>query len=93
MSGIPRDRRKHWDRKRWRETHADLQDRKCFYCGTEFHPRHRQKLLTLDHKIPLNKDGEDSFENTAAACSRCNRQKRDLLPEQFVAVLQSRGRI
>lgn len=43
---------------------------KCFYCG-----RH---ATNVDHIVPRSKQGTDVPNNLIAACSDCNRIKRDL---------------
>ncbi len=48
---------------------------RCHYCR-----RHKDDLpkgvhLTLDHKDPYSRGGEDSFNNLVTACSECNRGK------------------
>jgi len=48
-------------------------DYKCQYCSKQTTP------LTLDHIIPKNKGGKDSWENLVAACSKCNTRKGDTL--------------
>jgi 5-methylcytosine-specific restriction endonuclease McrA len=43
----------------------------CCYCGSTRGP------MTVDHVIPKNKNGEDSWENLVCACDRCNNKKGD----------------
>ena len=45
----------------------------CQYCKKTKHP------LTLDHIIPKNKGGVDSWENLVAACAKCNTRKGNTL--------------
>jgi len=45
----------------------------CQYCNKSRNP------LTIDHIVPRNKGGEDSWENLVAACSKCNTRKGDTL--------------
>ncbi len=52
----------------------------CFYCGYLFDI----KMLTIDHVIPKSKEGEDTEDNTVAACFDCNHGKGDLLPEEYI---------
>ena len=42
---------------------------KCQYCGK------LNESLTIDHVIPKNKGGKDSWENLVSACNRCNLNK------------------
>ena len=46
---------------------------RCQYCAKQATP------LTLDHIVPKNKGGKDSWENLVAACSKCNTRKGDTL--------------
>ena len=48
-------------------------DYRCQYCAKQATP------LTLDHIVPKNKGGKDSWENLVAACSKCNTRKGDTL--------------
>ena len=43
----------------------------CQYCGKT------SKSLTIDHVIPKNKGGVDSWENLVSACVKCNLSKAD----------------
>ena len=43
------------------------------YCAKQATP------LTIDHIVPKNKGGKDSWENLVAACSKCNTRKGDTL--------------
>ena len=43
----------------------------CQYCGK------KSKSLTIDHVIPKNKGGVDSWENLVSACVKCNLSKAD----------------
>ncbi len=45
----------------------------CQYCKKSTSP------LTLDHVLPKNKGGSESWENLVAACTRCNTRKGDTL--------------
>ena len=48
-------------------------DYRCQYCAKQATP------LTIDHIVPKNKGGKDSWENLVAACSKCNTRKGDTL--------------
>ena len=48
-------------------------DHKCQYCGKP------KKPLTIDHVIPRNRGGKDTWENLVAACTKCNTKKGDFL--------------
>jgi 5-methylcytosine-specific restriction endonuclease McrA len=47
----------------------------CLYCGS----RHQ---LSIDHVIPRSRGGNDSWENLATACQKCNAKKGDMTPEE-----------
>ena len=47
---------------------------RCQYCGNATE-------LTFDHVIPRSKGGLTTWENVVAACSPCNLQKSNKLPE------------
>jgi 5-methylcytosine-specific restriction endonuclease McrA len=42
---------------------------RCQYCGR------RTSELTIDHVVPRHRDGQPTWRNLVAACSRCNRKK------------------
>ncbi|MDZ7269213.1 MAG: HNH endonuclease [candidate division KSB1 bacterium] len=49
---------------------------RCQYCGTT------QRPLTVDHVVPKNRGGEDSWENLVCACVACNNRKGNRTPEE-----------
>lgn len=59
---------------------------KCFYCNRPLaFKRKRHKLkVTIDHFIPLAKDGTNDFENLRPACFACNNTKGSMMPEEFL---------
>lgn len=48
----------------------------CQYCGT------REGSITVDHIIPKNRGGEDSWENLVCACMKCNTFKGNRTPRE-----------
>jgi len=48
----------------------------CQYCGTTKPP------FTIDHVIPRDRGGEDSWENLVCACVECNTRKRNRTPQE-----------
>ena len=58
---------------------------RCYYCNAEVAP----KQLTLDHIIPLARGGHSTKGNCVPACKECNSKKRDLLPTEWDAYLDS----
>jgi len=49
---------------------------RCQYCGTAKPP------LTIDHVIPRNRKGRDTWENLVTACIKCNNKKGNRTPEE-----------
>lgn len=64
----------------------------CQYCD-----RHRSDLgyresLTRDHVVPISRGGGNGWRNVVAACSRCNLEKGDQLPEEAGMRLSTKPR-
>lgn len=49
-------------------------DRRCGFCGGA--------AATIDHVLPRSRGGADTWENTVAACARCNNRKRNRTPAE-----------
>ena len=47
---------------------------KCAICGQPV----KFKKMTVDHKVPLSKDGTNAMSNLQLACRSCNLMKADL---------------
>lgn len=53
-----------------------IRDRfKCVYCGSS-------KELTIDHVIPVSRNGKSTFENCVTACKKCNSKKNNRTPTE-----------
>jgi 5-methylcytosine-specific restriction endonuclease McrA len=68
------------DRHAWLVRHMERQNGRCAYCGIPMLLRPRRskeadRKATLEHVIPLSRNGRDSEENTVAACAACNSAK------------------
>lgn len=50
----------------------------CQYCGA------KGGKLEADHIIPFSRGGTDDLSNLVTSCRRCNRQKKDKTPEEFL---------
>lgn len=48
----------------------------CQYCGSRSGP------VTIDHIIPRDRGGEDTWENLVCACVTCNNRKSNRTPEE-----------
>ena len=53
---------------------------KCEICGKKI----LLKDISLDHRIPLSKGGEDDVTNLACTCDTCNKMKGCILPEDLL---------
>jgi 5-methylcytosine-specific restriction endonuclease McrA len=49
---------------------------RCQYCGAGHKP------ITVDHVMPRNRGGEDTWENLVCACVWCNNRKGNRTPEE-----------
>ena len=49
---------------------------RCQYCGK------KGSQMTVDHVIPKNLGGKDSWENLVCACVKCNNKKGNQTPEE-----------
>jgi hypothetical protein len=52
----------------------------CYYCKEET----PKKFRTLEHKLPLIKEGKHSSSNIVMACLSCNCSKRSMTEEEFI---------
>lgn len=48
---------------------------KCLYCESV-------KNLTLDHVLPRSRGGQNTWENLATCCAKCNNKKDNKTPEE-----------
>jgi 5-methylcytosine-specific restriction endonuclease McrA len=48
---------------------------KCAYCGST-------DTLTIDHVIPISRDGKSDFDNCVACCKICNAKKKNRTPSE-----------
>jgi len=55
----------------------------CQYCGARPHN------LTIDHVMPASRGGQDTWENTVAACVRCNHKKGARTPQEAHMTLRT----
>jgi hypothetical protein len=77
-------------RAQWRTARAVEQEWVCAYCTISMTPSEegpRRQRVSLDHKIPLSRDGEHAYGNTLACCYGCNSKKAGLTDDEFRAFL------
>jgi hypothetical protein len=58
---------------------AERDGTNCHYCGQNF----SVEELTVDHKTPLMRGGEDIPSNVVLACITCNSQKGPMTEQEF----------
>lgn len=58
----------------------------CHWCGL----RVSAKELTMDHIVPISRGGKTAKNNVVPCCKTCNNQKKQLLPMEWEAYVQSR---
>ena len=63
----------------------------CACCGKKL----TTKTMTIEHIIPIYRQGTNDFENLTALCSECNKRKNKtmFLPSTFYMALAGTGRI
>lgn len=54
-------------------------DNECAYCAY----KQRNRELTIDHVVPLSKNGDDSYSNQVPCCRSCNLSKGDRAIRQW----------
>ena len=58
----------------------DKADGRCALCGRKI----TLSEMTIDHIVPLYRNGENSTNNLQCACYACNQFKANILPEDFM---------
>jgi 5-methylcytosine-specific restriction endonuclease McrA len=58
----------------------------CHWCGRSF----TASELTMDHIVPMARGGLSTKGNVVPCCKECNNQKKQLLPMEWEAYLESR---
>lgn len=63
----------------WSKRNVLIRDKyTCQYCGKAS----VDHMITIDHIMPKSRGGQNSFENTVAACFECNNSKDDRTPHE-----------
>jgi 5-methylcytosine-specific restriction protein A len=57
----------------------------CYYCGRKTPAAD----LTMDHIVPIARGGKSTKGNLVPACKDCNNKKKQLLPIEWEAYLDS----
>jgi 5-methylcytosine-specific restriction enzyme A len=60
----------------------------CYYCGRKVRPDE----LTMDHIVPLSRNGRSSKANLVPTCKECNTKKKILLPLEWEVYMERLGR-
>lgn len=53
--------------------------KQCYWCGTSL----KNKVVHIDHYVPLSKGGLHTISNLVVSCAECNRVKGNKPPEEF----------
>jgi 5-methylcytosine-specific restriction endonuclease McrA len=61
----------------------ELQGGRCAYCGCNLKAL-PQRMIHMDHVMPRSRGGPNDPLNYILACSRCNEQKKDKHPFDFI---------
>lgn len=57
--------------------------RRCFFCGKDLLFRQ----VSLDHYLPKSHHGPDDVFNIVLSCKKCNRIKKNRVPEDFENIM------
>jgi CRISPR/Cas system Type II protein with McrA/HNH and RuvC-like nuclease domain len=60
----------------------------CYYCGRHL----TKKEKTVDHKIPLSREGRTWYSNLCIACSHCNVEKGDMTDYEYIEYLSNKNK-
>ncbi len=60
----------------------------CCYCRRKFSETVELLKKTVDHFWPSSRTGHNSPENKLSACLECNRWKADLMPADWLKMVQ-----
>jgi 5-methylcytosine-specific restriction endonuclease McrA len=69
-------------RKRLRQRILESQNHRCAYCFTD------NKVITLDHVVPVSQGGKASYYNLVAACDPCNQRRGIIDAYEFYDIVQ-----
>jgi len=72
--------------KNWLKEWKSRESACCHWCKDSFNP----SQCHVDHVTPLSKGGAHCLSNLVIACAKCNMQKHDKMPEQWIEILQKR---
>lgn len=66
---------------------------KCFYCERKFnianYGTNKPCAQTVDHIIPLSKNGSNKQPNLIDSCTECNHLKASLTLDEFISIVQN----
>jgi 5-methylcytosine-specific restriction endonuclease McrA len=77
-----------WKGKSWvqrlRERLSEAQNHRCCYCGIRFGKSYYTRC-TIEHYQARSHGGRTTFENTVAACCKCNQSRGTSHPMKYWA--------
>jgi 5-methylcytosine-specific restriction endonuclease McrA len=67
----------------WSKINIKIRDNfQCQYCGYKWDGKGKPKKLTIDHILPQDKGGKNTYDNCVAACEDCNSEKENKTLEE-----------
>lgn len=67
--------------RRWQRNHLIAKyGSNCYICNL---PIAKMHLITIDHWVPISKNGLDTLDNYRLTHEECNTLKNNMLPEEF----------
>lgn len=66
-----------------KDTVYELYHEKCAICGKPL----TRKTMTISHKIPLSKGGDNSKDNLMLSCWNCAQAKQNLDMDEFLQMI------
>lgn len=70
---------------------------RCYWCERKIYmnksgiDRQAPDTATLDHFIPRSQGGDNSFDNSVAACLDCNQRKSNQMPSTFLGITKEQS--
>lgn len=58
-------------------------NQRCHFCNKEL----KFKQISLDHYLPKSENGVDDIFNIVLSCKKCNKEKKNRIPEDYESIL------
>lgn len=76
---------------RLRERLSEAQNHRCCYCGNPFGETYYTRC-TIEHYLAKSRGGKTTYQNTVAACCRCNQSRANGDPLEYWAARSAQMR-